>query len=67
MTSRLDRLRALHEEVLRLRAEVAKMRALLVDLDLRGIGHRSLCAKVDETPCDCGADELQRRINEVTT
>lgn len=50
-----------------LRAEVAKMRALLLDLDLRGIGHRSMCAKVDETPCDCGADELQRRINEVTT
>lgn len=63
-----DKIRkGLREEVLRLRAEVAKMRALLVDLDLWGINHKALCAKVDEIPCDCGADDLQRRINEVTT
>lgn len=55
------------EEVLRLRAEVAKMRALLVDLDLWDIGHKMLCGVKEKTPCDCGADDLQLRLNEVTT
>lgn len=57
----------LAEEVLRLRAENAKLRALLVDIDMWGVNHKTLCNVTPQTECDCGADDLQLRINEATT
>ena len=53
------------EEVLRLRAENAKLRELVADIDMRGVDHKTLCNVTPQTECDCGADDLQLRINEV--
>lgn len=51
-----------------LRAENAKMRALLVDAK-EAIQHGECCnAQIgDESDCDCGTRELRQRISEVTT
>lgn len=46
--------------------EVLRLRKLLVDLDLWGINHKPLCNKSPWCACDCGADDLQLRINEAT-
>jgi len=54
-----DLARPLAEEMLRLRK-------LLVDIDLWGINHKTLCNKSPWCSCDCGADDLQLRINEAT-
>ncbi len=58
-TMRVDLARPLAEEVLRLRK-------LIVDLDLWGVNHKPLCNKSPWCSCDCGAEELQLRINEAT-
>lgn len=70
-----ERLRAAQEELASLRAKLAdaerdarNLRQLVVDIDLRGVGHQSLCeGGWKGKDCPCGADALQRRINEATT